>query len=112
MGVPALITLNGTASAVWMTDWMQNPFVVGIGLVTGTTGVNGTATVNYALQNPSGAQDVNGTTTPNWFPLITVTAANATALFTTPCYALQVVVATATATSVWTAMFVQATYGR
>lgn len=111
MPMPVVATLTGTAVLTWTPDWMQAPFEVGIGLVTNTSGVNGTAILEYALQSPN-AVDINGTATPTWFPLIALTGANATANFTTPCQALRVTIATATATSSWTVHFVQATFPR
>lgn len=108
MGRPTLITLNGTASAVWTPDWMENPFVVGITLNTGTTGVNGTAIIEYTLADPN-TVDAVSTTAPNYFTIVALTGANATANWTTPCQAIRVSVVTATATSVWQAAFVQAT---
>jgi hypothetical protein len=112
MGMPTLLTVAGTASAVWFPDWMQVPFQIGIGLVTNTTGVNGTAVVEYSFQKGNFTSDVGGTTTPTWFPLIAETGVNATSLMTTPCQMLRVNVVTATATSSWSVMFVQATFGR
>jgi hypothetical protein len=111
MGMPALLTQNGTGSTIWMTDWMQQPFQIGIGLATGTTGVNGTAIIEASFQNPN-AGDVNGTSTPVWWTVIALTAANASANFTTPVQALRFSVVTATATSTWQANIVQPTFGR
>lgn len=106
MGMPALLTLTGTASTIWTPDWMQQPFQVGIGITTGTSGVNGTAIVEMSFSDVN-TVDVNGVASPVWFPVIGVTGANATANFTTPCQALRFSIVTATATSVWTANFVQ-----
>ncbi len=108
MAKPVLLTLNATASAVWTPDWMENPFSLGITAYTGTTGVNGTAILEYTLQNPN-PNEAGGTSTPNYFPLVALTGANATAHFQTPCQAIRASVVTATATSVWTFAFVQAT---
>ena len=110
MARPVLLTLNGTASAVWTPDWMENPFIIGMTANTGTTGVNGTAIIEYTLQNPNFTSgDVGGTTTPNYFTVIALTGATATATFQIPCQAIRASVVTATATSVWTFAFVQAT---
>lgn len=111
MPMPAIVTLTGTAVLTWTPDWMQTPFEISLALVTNTTGVNGTAVLEYSLQSPN-AVDVNGTATPTWFPLIALTAVSATASFTTPCQALRAMIVTATATSSWTVMFVQATFPR
>lgn len=109
MGMPVAKTLTGTSVLTWTPDWMQSPFAVAIALTVNTTGVNGTALLEYALQSPN-AVDVNGTATPQWFPLIALTAVSATTTFTVPCFALRASVVTATATSSWTVMFVQQTY--
>jgi hypothetical protein len=113
MGMPALLTINGTGSTIWMTDWMQQPFQIGIGVTTGTTGVNGTAIVECTFSDPNPV-DVNGVSSASvvWFPVIALTGANATANFTTPVQALRASVVTATATSAWTFNFIQPTFGR
>ena len=111
MPMPAIVTLTGTAVVTWTPDWMQTPFEISIALVTNTTGTSGTAVLEYALQSPN-AVDVNGTSTPTWWPLIALTGANATARFTTTCQALRASVVTANATSSWTVMFVQSTFPR
>ncbi len=120
MGMPTQTTIIGTASHIWFPDWMQTPFSVGIGLTTNTTGVNGTAIVEYSFNNinyntgtaalPTG--DPLATSTPTWFPLVALAAVGATANFTTPCQMIRVNIVTATATSSWTVQFVQATFGR
>ncbi len=112
MGMPTSTTLIGTASHVWFPDWMQTPFVVGIGLTVNTTGVNGTAIVQYSFDKVNAGIDVLGTTTPTWFPLIALAAVGGTANFTTPCQMIRVSVVTANETSSWTVNFVQATFGR
>lgn len=110
MARPVILTLNGTASAVWTPDWMENPFVIGMSANTGTTGINGTAIIEYTLQNPNFTSgDVGGTTTPNYFTVVALTGVNATANWTTPCLAIRASVVSATATSSWTFAFVQAT---
>lgn len=111
MGMPALLTINGTGSAIWMTDWMQPFFQVGIGITTGTTGVNGTAIVECTFSDVN-TIDVNGVTSPVWFSVIALTGANATANFTTPVQAFRASVVTATATSSWSFNFIQPTFGR
>lgn len=118
MGNPALLTVNGTGSAIWTPDWSQNPFVVSIGICGNSSGVNGTAAVDFSLFDMASV-DVNGLSTATvataW--VNTVAAAGFTSQmvvsnFTTPCQALRVNVMTATATSSFSVMFVQATYGR
>ena len=111
MPMPVVATLLGTAVLTWTPDWMQSPFAIGVGLTTNTSGVNGTAILEYAMQSPN-AVDVNGTATPTWFLAIAFTGASATALFEVPCQALRVSIATATATSSWTVNFVQQTFPR
>lgn len=108
MARPVLLTLNGTGSAIWTPDYFENPFSIGMSAVTGTTGVNGTAVIEYTLMDPN-TVDVDGVASPTWFTVVALTAANATANFTTPCQAIRASVATATATSSWKFNFVQAT---
>lgn len=108
MASPALLTINATASAVWWPDSWDTTFNVHVTAVTATTGVNGTAIVEFAMRSPN-VQDVNGTSTPTWFTLMALTGANATAILTRPCVAIRASVVTATATSSWEFNFVQAT---
>lgn len=111
MPMPVVANLLGTATFTWTPDWMQSPFAVGVALTTNTSGVNGSAILEYALQSPN-AVDVNGTSTPLWFTAVAFASVSSTSTFTTPCQALRVRVATATATSSWTVNFVQQTFPR
>ena len=107
MGMPAVLTLNGTTgSVVWTPDWMQPFFSVGIGLI-GTGGV-GSATAQATYDDP------NLVTSPNWFAVTSVAGLGAltTATFTSPCQGFRLNVSTATATTIYTATLVQATFGR
>ncbi len=109
MGMPAVIAQTGTGSVVWVPDWTQTPFQVGIGLIAGTTGVNGTCNIDVSFSNVN-AVDINGvaSTSATWFTIISLATANATANYTTPVQAFRLNVITATATSLFTVNFVQA----
>src|SRR5258708_32113940 len=109
MGKPAVLTQTGTGTVIWTPDWALTPFSIGIGLITNTTGVNGTATVDVTFSDIN-TVDVNGvaTSAATWFSVIGPVGANATANFTTPVQAIRMNVITATATSSWTVNFVQA----
>lgn len=102
MAMPALLTLNATSSAVWTPDWMENPFVVGIQAVTNTSGVNGTAIIEASM-------NFGMVQTATFFTVVPVTGASTTANFTTPVQAFRASIVTATATSSWGIVFVQAT---
>src|SRR5262245_29495451 len=109
MGMPFTTTVLGTGAAYFIPDWTQTPFQVGLSVITNTSGVNGTCTVDVTFSdiNP---QDVNGVAiaSATWFSIVAATGANATANFTTPVQAMRINVVTATATSSWTVNFVQA----
>lgn len=115
---PVLLTVNGTGtSAVVVTDYMQNPFNVGIGVT--MTGGAGTAwRVEHTFQdfNPPTAA-VNATTvwfvnsaigTSTTFPLAVSTFTAMDMNYAFPVRGLRVNVLSATATSIVTATFVQA----
>lgn len=108
MGMPVAATVNGTGTFVYFPDWTISPFQVGIAVVTGTTGVNGTATIDVTFDKID--VGVLGTTagSATWFNIVALTAVNATANFTTPVQAMRINVVTATATSLFVATFVQA----
>lgn len=121
MGMPVFLQFNGTGSSIWYPDWMQVPFEVGVSLQTHTSGVNGTAILEYSFDsinyNTGTAAlpitgDANATSTPQWLPIVALSGASSTAKFTTPCQMIRISIVTATATSVWTVRFVQATFGR
>lgn len=111
MGMPTAATVNGTGSFVFFPDWTISPFQVGIGVVTGTTGVNGTATIDVTFDKIDlGTLGGVGTTAASatWFNIVALTGANASANFTTPVQAIRINVVTATSTSLFVATFVQA----
>ena len=116
MPMPTVLSQTGTGTVIWTgPDWMQTPFVVGIGLVNGSTGVNGTATIDACLQSFDTAQATSVATSSAtaWFTVVGPTSATSTlAICSTPCLALRLNVITATATSAFTVNFVQATFGR
>lgn len=115
MPMPALYSQTGTGAVIWYADWMQDPFSIGIGLINGSTGVNGTAQIDICFQSldPNIPNNVATNSSTAWFNIVAPTSATSTlAICTTPCVALRLNVITATATSVFTVNFVQATYGR
>lgn len=121
MGMPAVITQNGTGtSSIWFPDWMQNPFNIGIQCIaTGTVTFN----VEHTFDNIDVTNGVGPFSTVN----LPVSAASATwianpgvSLATTtingnyafPVRALRVnVVTAANATAGVTVQFIQANYG-
>lgn len=114
MGMPALLTANatGTTGLVWMPDWLQTPFQVGIAA---TLSGGGQYAVEYSptdLNYPG-----NGTTLENatWIAITGFSAATTSPLganFEIPCRAFRINVASATATTVVTVFFTQVTYPR
>lgn len=111
MGMPVATTVNGTGTFIYYPDWTISPFQVGIAVVTGTSGVNGTATVDVTFDKIDlGTLGTLGTAvaSANWFNIVAATGANATANYTTPVQAIRFSVVTATATSLFVATFVQA----
>src|SRR5262245_13025645 len=108
MGMPAVLTQNGTGtSAVWIPDWMQVPFQVGISLV--PSGAAGYATVVYTLDSFASQTATAGNVT--WFTAI-LSGVATTVNFTTPCQGFRLNVGTSVATTTFAATFVQATFGR
>lgn len=107
MGMPAVLTVTGTASAIWTPDWMQNPFVIGFQVV----GNAATTTVNLDVTY----DDPNGGGTLHWSTIASASGVpNAlfTGTFTSPVQGLRINAMSALATSLITATFIQATYGR
>jgi hypothetical protein len=114
--MPALLStaVGQSGILIWTPDWMQNPFVVAVGL----SGNIGTASVDYSLFDMNSV-DVNGLATSNiattWVNLIAtaaVTSQMSVVNFTTPCQAIRLNVSSTVATSVVTLALVQATFGR
>lgn len=105
MGMPVRAGVTGTGSFVFTPDWMQTPFQVGIGVI--FSGDTGTATVDVTF-DPLNTTGV----TPTWFSIIALGSVNATANYTTPVQGMRVNLVTASATSVVTVNFVQATFPR
>ena len=126
MGMPTVITQTGTgATSIWFPDWMQNPFNIGIQAV-----IAG-GTIQYSVQHTLDNIDVtNGgagqggvSPTPNaiastaatWIDNPGITAASTTlnGNYAFPVRAIRVSVqSAATATTLVTVTFIQATYGR
>lgn len=112
MGNPAVLTVNGTGSAIWTPDWMQNPFSIGFQVVgaTATTSVN----LDVTYDNPNSG-DVNGVASPHWSTIASAAGiqnALFTGTFTSPIQGMRINVITALATSIITATLIQATFGR
>lgn len=108
MGMPAVLTQNGTGtSAVWVPDWLQTPFVVGLALK--PAGATGNLELTYdSLSSPTATA---GNVT--WFTAVAfVAGTNATATFTSPVQGFRINIATSLSTGVVTAVFVQATFPR
>ena len=107
MGMPAVVTVNGTGtSAIWTPDWMQTPFVVGLGL----TPAGATTTVEATYDSLASPTATAGNVT--WFTVVALTGINASATFTSPVQGFRLNVATSLSTGVVTATFVQATFPR
>lgn len=110
MPMPAVLTVNGTStSAIWMPDWLQVPFNVGIGtIVTGGAGYN----IEYTLDNLDSPTATAGQVTWYQSPL-TALAANTAINFTTACKGMRLnVITAATVASSVTVNFIQATFPR
>lgn len=113
MGMPTMLTQNGTGtSAIWTPDWMQTPFSIGIQAVA----AGGAATqwsIEYTLQNLDSPLATAGSVT--WLSNITnfaaATTGNISGSIIAPVKGLRINVQSATATTVITVDFVQATYG-
>ena len=111
MGMPVAASVIGTGTFVYYPDWTISPFQVGIAVVSGTSGVNGTATIDVTFDKIDlGTLGTLGTAVANatWFTIVAATAVNATSNYTTPVQAIRLNVITATATSSFVATFVQA----
>ena len=112
MGMPAVLSVNGTGSAIWTPDWGQPFFIVGFGVNLGTAA--STTNIDFTYDDPN-TVDVNGVASPHWINFLTSTA-TATTLgpntFTSPCQAFRINVVGALATSIATVTFVQSTFGR
>lgn len=113
MGMPAVLTANatGTTGEVWMPDWMQTPFSIGIA---GTVSGGGQYAVEYTpndLNYPG-----NGTTAANanWIAVTEFSAATTSlgSEFTIPCRGFRINIASATATTLVTVYLTQATFPR
>src|SRR5437763_4544562 len=114
MASAAVVKQTGTGAAYWFPDWMQVPFWVGIAAIPAGLA---TFTVDVTFDNISGV-DVNaigtagsGTANANWFNIIAIGAANATANYTTPVQAFRVALVSSSATTLVTVTFLQGTRG-
>lgn len=109
MGMPALLTQNGTGtSATWTPDWMQVPFNIAIGtIVTGAAGYS----IEFTLDNLDTALSTGVT----WYAHATITAlsVNTTGNIQFPVRGLRINLLTAgSINSAVSANFIQATFGR
>ena len=124
MGMPAVITQNGTGtSAIWFPDWMQNPFNVGIQCI--ATGGTIQYNVEHTFDNidvtnggsGQGAVGIGLSTTAagaNWIANPGITAATATNIngnYAFPVRAIRVNMQSSTATGVVVVTFMQANFG-
>lgn len=130
MGMPAVITYNGTSNAtstVWFADWMQTPFSVSFAAV-----ANSTASYNieYTLDNIdigwslsttgfangpfSGVANATTVDKATWFQSsVSGTTISASGSIAAPVRAVRVnIVTAATIASSVTVTFIQATFGR
>ncbi len=126
MGMPTLLTANGTGTSavIWFPDWMQTPFNIGIQCV-----VAGTATFNveHTLDNIDVTQigpfsgNANATTAANatWVanPGITLATTTINGNYAFPVRALRINILSASGpggvgTGSVSAQFIQATFGR
>jgi hypothetical protein len=116
MGMPTLITQNGTGtSAIWQPDWMQNPFNISIGTICNST-------ASYQILATMDNLDLSGLGTSahtagnaTWYPIATTVLFQASTTMNVqfPVTGLQVSIVTAGAvTSAVSVNFMQATYGR
>lgn len=113
MPMPVVLTQNQTGtSSIWIPDWMQNPFAIGIGCV--ATGAP-TFTVQHTF-NELDTNQPNGTTAANatWFPNsgINATTVSCNGNYAFPVRAIQININTSSATAFVVVTLVQATFGR
>lgn len=107
MPMPVLLTQTGTGtSAVWIADWMQVPFNVGIQVIPGGVGCS----VEYTLD----PLDTATATATNWFPVsgLTAVSSSTTNSVSFPVRAFRINALTSSAGSVVSVSFVQATFPR
>lgn len=130
MGMPAVITYNGTSnatSAVWFADWMQTPFSVSFAAVANSTA---SYNVEYTLDNIdigwsssttgfatgpfSGVANATTIDKVTWFQsTVSGTTITASGSIAAPVRAMRVNIVTAAAIgSSVTITFMQATFGR
>jgi hypothetical protein len=122
MGMPAVITANGTGtSSIWFPDWMQNPFNIGIQVVLPAS-ATATFNVEHTLDNIEVTQigpfsgNANATTAANanWIANPGITSATTTinGNYAFPVRAIRVNILSCSATGFVTATFIQANFGR
>ena|SRR5258705_520915 len=112
MGMPVLLTQNATGTAgpsgIWTPDWMQDPFVIGYGAIA-TGGAATLFNIEYTLDNlDSPTVTTVGLT---WYALSS-SLISTSGSFTTPCKGIRINMLSATATTICTVNFIQATFPR
>lgn len=115
MGMPAVLTVNGTGtSAIWTPDWMQNPFNISIGSICNST-------ASYQIEACLDNLDLSGLGTSaftagnvTWYPVATTTLFQASTTMNVqfPVTGLRINVKSSTAGSTVSVNFMQATFGR
>lgn len=118
MGMPALLTQNGTGTtAIWQPDWMQVPFNIGIGTICNSTA---SYQVEYCMDDLdvliATSLQTSAFTAGNatWYPVSTTTLfqASTTLSISFPVTGLRINVKSGQIGSTVSANFIQATFGR
>ena len=115
MGMPTVLTVNGTGtSAIWTPDWMQNPFNISIGTICNST-------ASYQIEACMDNLDLSGLGTSaftagnaTFYPIATTVLFQASTTMNVqfPVTGLRVNVKSSTAGSTVSVNFMQATFGR
>lgn len=120
MGMPAVLTVNGTStSSIWTPDWMQTPFsIAAVGKHVGgaTFQYNLEYTLddldNNALNAAAAFTAGNATWVSSITGFVNASTTPASGSFIAPVRGIRINASSATATSVFTVTLIQATYGR
>ncbi len=112
MGMPVLLTQNATGTAgaagIWTPDWMQDPFVIGYGVIA-TGGAETLVNLEYTLNNlDSPTATTVGLT---WYSLSS-SLISTSGSFTTPCKGIRINMVSATSTTIVVVNLIQATFPR
>lgn len=104
MGMPSVLTVNGTGtSAIWTPDWMQAPFSVACNVA--MAGATGNLEATYDDLSPPTA------TASNWV-IVSLSGVSFTTSLSSPVRGLRLNILTALSTGIVTATFIQATFPR